>query len=233
MPHGTGQSQRYILQHLNELTADNKGEYDSLQEATNALRENTEDLINTITDLNEENRDGASTWRDVAGSISDAREQITEYLNEIVEQASNAVDTVQNVYDTLHDAADEYAASGFITVDTLQSIIGLGQQYVAYLIDENGQLVINEERIKAVIAARTQQMAIESSLAYVEALRMAKAEGDIATLNNLLYATEAATNATWGFVYANLALAGLDANQYQAALQNINAISRILDARLF
>ena len=133
------------MEHLNELTADNKGEYDSLQEATNALRENTEDLINTITDLNEENRDGASTWRDVAGSISDAREQITEYLNEIVEQASNAVDTVQNVYDTLHDAADEYAASGFITVDTLQSIIGLGQQYVAYLIDENGQLVINEE----------------------------------------------------------------------------------------
>ena len=53
-----------------------------MQEATNALRENTEDLINTITDLNEENRDGASTWRDVAGSISDAREQITEYLNE-------------------------------------------------------------------------------------------------------------------------------------------------------
>lgn len=218
------------MEHLNELTADNKGEYDSLQEATNALRENTEDLINTITDLNEENRDGASTWRDVAGSISDAREQITEYLNEIVEQASNAVDTVQNVYDTLHDAADEYAASGFITVDTLQSIIGLGQQYVAYLIDENGQLVINEERIKAVIAARTQQMAIESSLAYVEALRMAKAEGDIATLNNLLYATEAATNATWGFVYANLALAGLDANQYQAALQNINAIRALADS---
>lgn len=27
-----------------------------MQEATNALRENTEDLINTITDLNEENR---------------------------------------------------------------------------------------------------------------------------------------------------------------------------------
>ena len=113
-----------------------------------------------------------------------------ELLDGIVEEASDAVDTIQNVYDTLHDAADEYAQSGFITVDTLQSIIGLGQKYVAYLIDENGQLVINEERIQAVIAARTQQMAIESSLAYVEALRMAKSEGDIATLNNLLYATE-------------------------------------------
>lgn len=218
------------MEHLNELVADSKGGYDTLQEATNGLRKETEDLINSLTDLNEENRDGSESWKELGQDIKEARKQITELLDGIVEEASDAVDTIQNVYDTLHDAADEYAQSGFITVDTLQSIIGLGQKYVAYLIDENGQLVINEERIQAVIAARTQQMAIESSLAYVEALRMAKSEGDIATLNNLLYATEQATNATWGLVYANLALAGLDEDQYQAALRNINAIRAMADS---
>lgn len=218
------------MEHLNELVADSKGGYDTLQEATNGLRKETEDLINSLTDLNEENRDGSESWKELGQDIKEARKQIMELLDGIVEEASDAVDTIQNVYDTLHDAADEYAQSGFITVDTLQSIIGLGQKYVAYLIDENGQLVINEERIQAVIAARTQQMAIESSLAYVEALRMAKSEGDIVTLNNLLYATEQATNATWGLVYANLALAGLDEDQYQAALQNINAIRAMADS---
>ena len=218
------------MEHLNELTADSKGEYDTLQEATNALREETEDLINSITDLNEENREGSANWHELSDGIKEAREQIFELLNGIVEEASDAVDTIQDVYDTLHSAADEYAESGFITVDTLQSIIGLGQKYVSYLIDENGQLVINEERIQAVIAARTQQLAIESSLAYVEALRIAKSEGDIATLNELLYATEQVTDATWGFVYANLAMAGLDENQYQAALQNINAIRALADS---
>lgn len=218
------------MEHLNELVADSKGGYDTLQEATNGLRKETEDLINSLTDLNEENRDGSESWKELGQDIKEARKQIMELLDGIVEEASDAVDTIQNVYDTLHDAADEYAQSGFITVDTLQSIIGLGQKYVAYLIDENGQLVINEERIQAVIAARTQQMAIESSLAYVEALRMAKSEGDIATLNNLLYATEQATNATWGLVYANLALAGLGEDQYQAALRNINAIRAMADS---
>lgn len=218
------------MEHLNELVADSKGGYDTLQEATNGLRKETEDLINSLTDLNEENRDGSESWKELGQDIKEARKQIMELLDGIVEEASDAVDTIQNVYDTLHDAADEYVQSGFITVDTLQSIIGLGQKYVAYLIDENGQLVINEERIQAVIAARTQQMAIESSLAYVEALRMAKSEGDIATLNNLLYATEQATNATWGLVYANLALAGLDEDQYQAALRNINAIRAMADS---
>lgn len=218
------------MEHLNELTADSVGSYGSMQEATNALREDTEGLIDTITELNEENREGSESWKEVESGIKSLREQITDYLSEIVQEASDSVDSIQSVYDTLHEAADEYASSGYIAIDTLQKINDLGQQYLAYLMDENGQLVINEERIQAIIAARTQQMAIESSLAYVEALRMAKAEGDIATLNNLLYATEQATNATWGFVYANLALAGLDDAQYQAALQNINALRSLAES---
>ena len=118
------------MEHLNELVADSKGGYDTLQEATNGLRKETEDLINSLTDLNEENRDGSESWKELGQDIKEARKQITELLDGIVEEASDAVDTIQNVYDTLHDAADEYAQSGFITVDTLQSIIGLGQKYV-------------------------------------------------------------------------------------------------------
>ena len=218
------------MEHLNKLTADSKGKYDTLQEATNALRKETEDLIGSLTDLNEENRDGSENWKELGQDTKEARKQIMELLDGIVEEASDAVDTIQNVYDTLHDAADEYAESGFITVDTLQSVRAMGQKYLAYLIDENGQLVINEERIRAVIAAKTQELAIESSLSYIEALRIAKQEGDIATLNNLLYATEEATDATWDFVYANLALAGLDEDQYQAALKNINALRALADS---
>ena len=61
-------------------------------------------------------------------------------------------------------------------------------------------------------------------MAYVERLRLAMQEGSIEDLNQLLYATTAATDATWGMVYANLALLGLDGDQYQAALHNINTL---------
>ena len=169
----------------------------------------------------------SETWWKAADSIKEATRKMSE---DIVKAFSDTVDSIQDVYDTLHDAADEYAESGFITIDTIQSIINLGQKYVAYLMDENGQLVINEKRIQAVIAARTQQLAIESSLAYVEALRVAKSEGNVETLNDLLNATEQATDATWGLVYANLALAGLDESQYQTALRNINAIRAMADS---
>lgn len=218
------------MEHLNELTAKSKGEYGSLQEATNALRKDTEDLIGTLTDLNEENRGGSSSWLDLKDSIRDAKVAIVNDLKDIVSEASGAVDTVQDAYSTLKSAADEYADNGgFLTLDTIQAIVDLGPQYMQYLMDENDLLVINEENIQKVLAAKTEQLALDNAMSYVERLRLALEKDSIEDLNELLYATTAATDATWGLVYANLALLDLDEDQYQAALHNINSIRSLVD----
>ena len=174
----------------------------------------TSDEVSKLSDL----------WWDYEREIENATKTAWQ---KIVENASGAVDEIQNAYDTLHSAADEYAASGFVTIDTLQSIIALGAQYMQYLTDENGLLVINHERIDAVMAAKTEELALEQALAYVERLRLTMQNGSAEELNNLLYATTKATDATWGLVYANLALLGLDDKQYEAALHNINSLRSI------
>lgn len=156
-------------------------------------------------------------------------EEVKGALDDIVAEAQDAVDELQNVYTTLSEAADEYAEYGFITVDSLQSIIDLGVEYMAFLQDENGQLVVNKENIQRVIAARTEQLAVESALNYVEQLRLALEAGNTVELQRLLTATTNATNATWGLVYANLALLNLDDSQYAAALNNINALRSLAD----
>jgi len=211
------------MEHLNEL-------YGATQEETNELRKKTEELIDTMESLNDSNQEGASSLRTLKADIKSAKQSIIDYLKQIVTTASDAVDAYQNVYETLHNAADEYAANGYITIDTLQSIIELGAQYMQYLMDENGLLVINEENINKVLAAKTQELALNQAMTYVERLRLALQENSIEDLNNLLYATTEATNATWGLVYANLALLGLDDDQYQAALHNINAIRSLADS---
>lgn len=211
------------MEHLNEL-------YGATQEETNELRKKTEELIDTMESLNDSNQEGASSLRTLKSDIKSAKQSIIDYLKQIVTAASDVVDAYQNVYETLHNAADEYAANGYITIDTLQSIIELGAQYMQYLMDENGLLVINEENINKVLAAKTQELALNQAMTYVERLRLALQENSIEDLNNLLYATTEATNATWGLVYANLALLGLDDDQYQAALHNINAIRSLADS---
>lgn len=220
------------MERLNQLTATSKGKYETLQEATNALRKDTEELIKTTEELNDANKDGSSEWRELGYSIRDAKESVFELLDTMVQNASDAVDAIQDVYDTLHDAADEYAESGYITVDTLQSIVGLGTEYLSYLRDENGQLTINEESIRKVIAAKAEQMAVQSALSYVEALSIAKRDDDIESLNRLLTATTEATNATWGLVYAQLKRTGLSGEEYKAALANINALRAMADSAI-
>lgn len=218
------------MEHVNDLVADSAGEFDTLQEATNDLRKSTEEHIKTLEDLNKSNQDSANDFADLKTKIKDAREEIQNLLETMVKNKSEAVDSIQEVYETLHNAADEYAKSGYIAIDTLQSIIDLGMEYVAYLMDENGNLVINEERIKKVIAARTQQMAVETALTYVESLRIAKQNDDVETMNRLLNATEETTNATWGLVYANLSMLDLTEEQRKAALANINALRALADS---
>ena len=158
-------------------------------------------------------------------SIKDIKMQVVEHLQEMVTDASDAVDEIQNVYDVLKDAAEEYAqTNGYISVDAFQKIVELGPQYMQYLRDENGLLVINEESIKRVIAAKTEQLALENAMSYVEQLRIALLDQNTLALNNLLYATTAATDATWGLVYASLATLNLNGDQLNAAYHNIDAL---------
>lgn len=151
---------------------------------------------------------------------------------QVVDNAHDALDQITGLYDTLKDAAKEFSESGYITVSTFQEIAKLGVENLAYLQDENGMLVINEENIQKVIAARTQQMAIETALNYVQQLRQALADNDVVALMNLTTATNAASSSTWDLVYAQLQLLGLDQQQYNNALNRINALRSLSDVAI-
>lgn len=202
----------------------------------------TQDTINYYHRMQEAIHEEAEFYR--SKGYSDASDEVSslsklwwEYYEEIknatanawqqvVDNANDAVDEITGLYDTLKDAAQEYADSGFITIDTLQEICSWGIQYLAYLKDENGQLVINEESLQRVIAARTEQMAVETALSYVQQIRSAIERNEITELMNLTLATEQTTTATWDLVYAQLRLLNvsgdLNDTMYAGALQNIN-----------
>lgn len=209
---------------IQKYTADIISYYKAMQDELHAEAEyyrslgysDTSDEVSKLSDL----------WWDYYDKIKNVS---ADAWAQVVDNANDAVDSIQGVYDTLKNAAQEYAENGHITVDTLQSIYKLGVQNLAYLSDENGQLVINEENIQKVIAARTQQMAIETALNYVQQLRTALTNNDTAALQNLIFATDVAANSTWDLVYAQLQLLGLEDTQYNAALQRINTLRSLAD----
>lgn len=142
------------LDHLNELTADSAGSYDSLQEATNALREGTEDLINTITDLNDANREGSESWWELNRSIIETTISMYENMMQARKNAAmlaengmdNAIDTknlddvkkfsaamiaeYQGMQKILHEEAEYYRSLGYSdTSDEVSKLSDLWWDY--------------------------------------------------------------------------------------------------------
>lgn len=193
--------------------------------AENSLREFIEKTIDDMNEFNDANQENSEAWLDDAKTIREAQKSIIDLLGEIVSESSKSVDKIQDVYSTLKQGAKEFAEyEGSLTIDTFQKIVDLGPQYMQYLVEENGQWVINEERIKAVTAAKAEQLALDNAWAYVERLKLALQEDSIENLDELLYATTDAANGTWDLVYANLAMLDLDGEQYEAALHNIQVM---------
>lgn len=154
------------MEHLNELTADSKGKYGSLQEATNELRKGTEDLINTITDLNDANREGSETWMELRQSIIEATVAQYEYAikarENAITRAQNAMDNAvgthnlddvkryaaaitaeyQGMQKTVHEEAEFYRALGYSeTSDEITDLGDLWWEYADNIRDVKQQVI--------------------------------------------------------------------------------------------
>ena len=172
--------------------------------------------------------------RELEEEARSVSESMIESIQNVVDKANELVDGFENVYSTLTNTAKEYAQNGYLSVDSLQSILDLGPKYLAMLQDENGQLVINEKSLQEVIAARTNEMAAETAYAYAKQILLATEQNEIQTLENLIVVSQSAGNATWDMAYATLALAkamgeakGIDTSYYETAYENMRKMQAV------
>lgn len=68
----------------------------------------------------------------------------------------------QKAYTGLKETMDSYNKTGYFTVDQVQDIISYGGEYLKYLMDENGNLKLNEEALNNVAIARINETRIKA-----------------------------------------------------------------------
>ncbi len=97
-------------------------------------------LSNSKEDLN--------TFISALQNLGYVSESVTEDINTTKDAITGAIDNLDNMqsgYQTCASAVEEYNKNGYVSVDTLQSLIALDPQYMSMLEMENGQLKINGE----------------------------------------------------------------------------------------
>ena len=90
-------------------------------------------------------------------SLKDSENTVTN-LGKI----SESIDTIQNAYKTLNDAIDEYNQSGSFSIDTIQSVISLGDDWLDYLVDEEGHLRLDKESLERLTQSRLNDMRVQT-----------------------------------------------------------------------
>ena len=163
-----------------------------------------------------------SLW-DATNSMYDAIDKLRALR---VDALNDEIDNLTSAFNSLKTASEEYSASGAMSVDTFQSLLDNGVQYLALLDKENGQYVLNNERLQEYLRMRKEQMAVETALKYIAEVREAAENGETNKLDGLIDATQGLSSATWNLVYAQAALLKdkLSNAQFNQLIANIDAI---------
>lgn len=130
--------------------------------------EQAEETKGAVDNLRQSIYDTIGTTDDSTEATANATNAQTEYQEKLEEAqgtldtTSESLDNLQNVYKTLTTAVDEYNSNGYLSIDTLQSLLSMSDQYLSALSMENGKLVLNttalDQMTDSMIAAKVQEM---------------------------------------------------------------------------
>ena len=91
---------------------------------------------------------------------------------------NDELDTIQNAYSTLSDIVKSYDESGLISIDQLQSLIALGDNFLDYLVDEEGNLKTDAAAMEQLASARLYEMKIKIQQGIIDNVMGIKSEAD-------------------------------------------------------
>lgn len=141
---------------LQQTTIDSKEAFDAFRDSLVKDKNYSDDYKQAILDV----ADGAfPEYADAADDAADANANFGEStkevnLDEVWSNLNSQIDEIQSAYSSLMSAMDEYNQYGALSMDTLQSLLTLDDQYLACLVDQNGQLSLNMQSFQNIATAR-------------------------------------------------------------------------------
>ena len=135
---------------------------------------------------------------------ADILDKMAKAREDYIQREMDVMDNLQSMYNVLKDALEEQEEHGALSVDTLQSLLELEPQYINMLIDENGNLELNQEAIDNCTAAYIDNLAAKSALNLIDSVSHLKTEQE--QLELLKGKAGETGDALWDLVSAQLAV---------------------------
>ena len=98
---------------------------------------------NNLSNSTEDNVDQVEVWTAV-------HEKAKEEMSDITGELSN----IQGAYSSLNSIMDSYNENGFLTIDNLNTLLNMDDQYLAALQIQNGQMSMNQNQLETLANAQ-------------------------------------------------------------------------------
>ena len=136
---------------------------------------------------------------------------------------NSQMDKLQSSYKSLCDIRDTYNKSGKITIDQYQELTDMGFNFLANLLDENGELGLNANAFEQLAGAKLQEMQIQMARNAIDTISGIRSETE--ATEYLTYANEnlrnAALSSTEALLYQAQAAARMRGEQQGLAADRI------------
>lgn len=116
-------------------------------------------------------------WKEIASSANSAAEAREKYAKQAdtfkktklfdmgsdsapstLSKLNSQLDEIQSAYSTLSSAVSEYNSNGNMSIDTMQSVIALGDNWLDYIDMESGAFTLDQEALNKLTQARIEDM---------------------------------------------------------------------------
>lgn len=235
-----------------ELASELAEQLITLSEATGGTNKEIEDAIDGWKDWANEGEDAQKELGNTADESDKASQAIEDLgiigssamssMNEATSEQQDAISAlasdisdITSAYQTAVDALYEYNNQGYLSVDTYSQLMQLAPEYLAMMINENGQLYANADAVTTAYQAKVYLMGVEAAEAQVSlAASMAanQGAGAYAALGSQAINT---AGSLWELVKARMAdkIAAVEDPRDLAALENrINAINDLTQSTI-
>ncbi len=199
-----------------EDTEDFIQEAENAAQKIHELHEEEDNLTESIEAYNSEADDTEEVTEDIEGAIDELAkslgltatefenlneqldtEQLYDFLTilqesrQTIEDTSSTIDGLQDALEKASNALEEYNENGYLTLDTFQDLMSVKAEYLTALVNENGQLEINQTTLSDLVdtlkIAKIEELGAAAA-AEINALRNQEAE-------SASYGAEAAADA--------------------------------------
>lgn len=211
--------------------ADRFNDSDKIKDFFDTESINTDEEVNDFNKITEGINDAdkaIQAWNDHKKESNEPSILSTDELKEKISDLNSAIDEIQSAYDTLNSAVEEYNSNGGqLSIDTIQSLLSLSDEYLACLQVENGQLSLNADAMAQLAQAKlddAQATAVTQAMTELQAIangEAAQSTTNYITGNAALMSSLAQLSGS----YEGVAQAAMTAAQAQELSAQISAAS--------